>query len=143
MKSDSDTNEHPTKQQSTSSSSFTKIKIFTEKLVVYPKSLNTTQHTSFQFDCIYTGPNYLTVSLVWLKNNVRLNNGDQRVFTLDYKQSNNTRISLLKFAYSLSIDTGQYKCFVAKKSHLNDYFNLNIIMPESKCQFLNITFFLN
>lgn len=76
------------------------------------------------------------MKLVWIKNNVILNSGD-RVFTLDYKQSNNTRISLLKFGYSLSTDTGVYKCFVAKKSHLNDYFNLNIIPSESNYHFLN------
>lgn len=108
-----------------------------EKLNVYPKQFNTTQYNSFQFDCIYNGPHYLTVKLVWLKDGVFLETKDKRIFTLDYKQPNSTRISILKFVYSLFIDTGVYTCLVSRKNtnHLSDKFNLNVHSTSKQFSF--------
>lgn len=105
-----------------------KHKFSKEKLNVFPKYLNTTQYNSFQFDCIYTGPNYLSIKLIWLKDSLVLDNKEKRIFTLDYKQQNNTRISILKFVYSLQEDSGVYKCVTSRKTshHLSDSFNLLI-----------------
>lgn len=88
-----------------------------EQLVVSPKKLNVSQYKSFQIDCIYTGPNFLNVNLIWQKNgknlDLTLNNQNQNRFLfVDYKQ-NNTRISILKFSYALANDSGLYKCILA------------------------------
>lgn len=102
---------------------------FKEELNVHPKSLNVTEHSSFQFDCTYTGPHYLNIKLIWLKDNVYLDKKDNRIFTLDFKQ-NYTRISMLKFVYSLDLDTGVYTC-VSTRKNLTDSFFLNVQSKSS------------
>ncbi len=70
-----------------------KTKFLKEKLIIYSKKTNFSQYSSFQFDCIYNGPKYLTVELVWFKENSRLDFNKkiekhsqlQRIFNLDYK----------------------------------------------------------
>ncbi len=82
-----------------------------EELSVFPKFLNTSEEDSFQLECKYTGHQYLTLKLVWFKNDLvmRLRKEPHRIIHLDYKQ-NLTRISILKLTRSQRRDSGLYKC---------------------------------
>ena len=108
-----------------------------EKLFVNPKIINMTQFQCFHIDCIYNGPHFLNIKLVWYKNGNYLDGSQarkSRIFIVDYIQ-NNTRISILKFAYAFLIDTGNYKCFafnLNKKSTpiLNDTVNIYVNLSE-------------
>lgn len=96
-----------------------KNKLVKVKLTVTPKLMNITQYKSFQLDCIYNGPQYLNIKLVWIKNGVNLDTqNNKRIIILDYKQ-NNTRISILKFSYGLVKDEGTYKCLATNSSRKN------------------------
>jgi hypothetical protein len=102
----------------------------------HPRHLNETEFASFQLNCIYTGPRFADVRLVWLKNEKLLSQQvddsvpqpqqqppiqqtpagvavaqlhPRRYFTLNYKQ-NYTSIGVLKFSYGLVKDSGVYRC---------------------------------
>jgi hypothetical protein len=96
-----------------------KNKLVKVKLTVTPKFMNISQYKSFQLDCVYHGPQYLNIKLIWIKNGVHLDGqNNKRIIILDYKQ-NNSRISILKFSYGLNKDEGTYKCLATNSSRKN------------------------
>lgn len=92
-------------------------------MTIHPNLLNQTEFASFQLNCIYFGPKFDNVKLVWLKNEkilqledgvnqsqTRLGNSHpRRLLVLNYKQ-NYTNIGVLKFSYGIIQDSGVYKC---------------------------------
>lgn len=107
------------------------------KVVVSPKLANHTQFKSFQLDCVYHGSDYLSVNLIWIKNNKQLNGKEvnsKHYYVLEFKQDQ-SRISLLKFRYALMSDAGVYKCVAVdgllklKKNSPHDSVHL-IIQPS-------------
>jgi len=102
-----------------------------ETLKINPKYKSLRKYSSVQSNCIYNGPNYLSIKLIWLKNGQTLASNN-RFFILDNKQ-NNTIISILKISYSLLVDSGLYQCIAVNsnvtKYHppLNDSFKLTIL----------------
>lgn len=115
-----DTNAKPSTATETSTSQIIQTTLTTtesttvlpdEKLFVFPKFLNTSEQTSVQLECKYTGHQYLTVDIVWYKNDhvLRYRREGNRIISLDYTQSY-TRISIIKFKKLLRRDSGLYKC---------------------------------
>lgn len=95
-----------------------------EKLTVSPKFMNIGQYKSFQLNCVYTGPHFSSINLIWQKDNhdLDLNQKDQqRLLALNYKQ-NNTSICILKFSYALRNDAGLYKCLTQNQNHLKHHY---------------------
>lgn len=107
-----------------------------ERVSVHPRLLNQSEYASFQLNCIYIGPNFESIKLVWLKNGKLLQIDDdmkqiqlsssaqhpRRFFTLNYKQ-NFTSIGVLKFSHGLTKDTGVYKCVAL---HENDIMRMSL-----------------
>lgn len=92
-----------------------------EELNVYPKNVKMPEYRSFQLDCVYKGPNYLKVKLIWLKNDqiiqpVNSEEDGDRLFLLNYKQ-NNTSFCILKFSHALLTDSGVYTCVATISPH--------------------------
>ena len=106
-----------------------------ETLTVSPKHLNVSAYKSTQLDCVYNGPQYLNIKLVWLKNGIVLNKNNQntRFLILDYIQ-HNASICILKFSYALAKDAGIYTCSALEKFSENSFLNdsAKIIIDPSK-----------
>lgn len=118
---------HDSSHRSESDDYVSQEQFHSERVQVNPRYLNQTEFKSFQINCIYTGPKFANMRLIWLKNDKllqvdssSLNNQNsqtslhqqnhlRRFFTLNYKQ-NFTNIGVLKFSYGLTTDTGVYKC---------------------------------
>jgi hypothetical protein len=111
-----------------------------ENLTVNPKHLNVSPYKSIQLDCVYNGPKYLTVQLVWFKNGVILDKNDQksRYLILDYIQ-NNTSICILKFSYALNMDAGIYTCIATTPtSNVRSYLNDSVRLVVNSGKFLRV-----
>jgi len=95
-----------------------------ETLTVSPKNLNVSVYKSTQLDCIYNGPQYLNIKLVWFKNGIVLNKNNQntRFLILDYIQ-HNASICILKFSYALAKDAGTYTCTASEKPNEKSFLN--------------------
>ena len=104
---------------------FKTVKRSRENLTVSPKYLNVNPYESFQLDCIYNGPKYLIIKLVWFKNGAIITKDDpkSRFLILDYIQ-NNTSMCILKFLYAIPTDAGIYTC-IATATNLNSNSYLN------------------
>ena len=112
-----------------------------ETLTVNPKHLNVSAYKSTQLDCIYNGPQYLSVKLVWFKNGVALskNNQNTRFLILDYIQ-HNASICILKFSYALAKDAGVYTCSASDQSNDTSFLNdsAKIVIDPSNSSIKNI-----
>lgn len=80
-----------------------------EDLQVTPRFLEVNESNSFQLQCVYSGPNYLNVTLKWLKNDNELRENKRFVF-VDYT-TNRSVLKIVKFSFAVESDSGQYKCY--------------------------------
>lgn len=103
-----------------------------ESLQVTPRYIKVNESSSFQLQCVYSGPNYLNVKLKWFKNDQELNQRKRYVF-VDYT-TNNSVLRIIKFSYATTGDSGQYKCIAyinseeilfLKSEKIFSYININ------------------
>jgi len=113
---------------------FEEYPMVSDELSVFPKFLNTSEEDTLQLECKYTGLRYLTLKLMWFKNDLimRIRKEPHRIIHLDYKQ-NLTRISILKFTRSHRRDSGLYKCvaFDENKELIGEE-QLKLLVNQSK-----------
>lgn len=114
------------------SSTTYKTRTDSESLQVTPRYLKVNESSSFQLQCVYSGPNYLKVKLKWFKNDQELNEKKRYVF-VDYT-TNNSVLRIIKFSFATLSDSGQYKCtaytdsteiLFLKSEKIFSYININ------------------